>query len=192
MKEHFATRSESKDPAELELPGYLRRSQGWPIEPKAGYEKFSAYYNMDNGGGRFRSIYTEGNVPIKPIFSKWFSPNSDLRTSTISNKSTNYTDHEAFDDVGLPGFQFLQDPLDYHSRLHHTHIDSFDHVIEDDLKQASVIMAAFLYNTATRDERLPMKPSNRLEKKAKLKAEKARRLRERDANKALDIKRYEN
>ncbi len=99
---------------------------------------------MDNGSGRFRGIYTEGNVAAKPVFTDWFGPYNDLSTGTVSPLSTGVLDHESFDDVGLPGFQFIQDPLDYSTRLHHTHIDSIDHVIEEDLQQAAVIMAGFL------------------------------------------------
>ncbi|OKY25975.1 M20/M25/M40 family metallo-hydrolase [Thalassotalea sp. PP2-459] len=186
VQEHFATRPKPKDKVEAELPPYLWKTPGWPIQPKEAYDDFSVYFNMDNGSGRFRGIYTEGNVAVKPIFSRWFSPYSDLSTGTITNRSTGGTDHESFDDVGLPGFQFIQDPLDYSSRLHHTHIDSFDHVIEDDMKQASVIMAAFIYKAAMRDEVLPrkpipVKPSMLKLQKMKQKSEKERRKRERNA-----------
>jgi hypothetical protein len=151
---------------------------------------------MDGGSGRLRGIFTEGNVAVHSMFSRWFEPYSDLSTGTIVNKSDNYTDHEAFDDVGLPGFQFIQDPLDYSTRLHHSHIDSFDHVVESDLKQASVIMAAFLYNAAMADELVPRKPmpkepSNFMQRKLKQKIEKARRKREREANKDVDTQRYD-
>lgn len=191
VEEHFATRPKPADKDEAALPPYLWKSPGWPIQPKADYEDFSVYFNMDNGSGRFRGIYTEGNVAVKPIFGSWFSPYSDLSTGTITNRSTGGTDHESFDDVGLPGFQFIQDPLDYSSRLHHTHIDSFDHVIEDDMKQASVIMAAFVYQAAMRDEVLPRKPMpkapSKLQKEQmQLKSEKERRKRERDALRALE------
>jgi carboxypeptidase Q len=151
----------------------------------------SVYFNMDNGSGRFRGIYTEGNVAVKSLFSDWFGPYSDLSAGTITNQSTGGTDHESFDDVGLPGFQFIQDPLDYSSRLHHTHIDSIDHVVENDLKQASVIMAGFVYEAAMADKILPRKPipqepSELQRQKAKMEADKERRKREREANKALD------
>ncbi|XQW85638.1 M20/M25/M40 family metallo-hydrolase [Thalassotalea piscium] len=190
VKKHLATRPEPKDKAIKSLPNYLWPSQGWPIKPKADYDKFSVYFNMDNGSGRFRGIYTEGNVAAKSVFSSWFGPYSDLSTGTITNQSTGGTDHESFDDVGLPGFQFIQDPLDYGSRLHHTHIDSIDHVVEDDLKQAAVIMAGFLYKAAMAEERMPRKPmptqaSSLQQKEAKLRTEKARAKRLREANKAL-------
>ena len=192
VEEHFATRPKPQDKKEKELPSYLWKSQGWPIETKPDYEKLSVYFNMDNGSGRFRGIYTEGNVAVKPIFSKWFSPYSDLSTGTVTNQSTGGTDHEAFDNVGLPGFQFIQDGLDYSSRLHHTHIDSIDHVVEADLIQASVIMAGFLYKAAMAENRLPRKPiptdiSDLQKQKMRLEIEKSRIKREKDANKAKAI-----
>lgn len=192
VDEHFATRPTPTNKDEKALPNYLWKSQGWPIETKPAYDKFSVYFNMDNGSGRFRGIYTEGNVAAKPIFSQWFGPFSDLSTGTVTNVSTGGTDHESFDDVGLPGFQFIQDELDYDSRLHHTHIDSIDHVSEDDLKQASVILAGFLYKAAMADERMPRKPmpqdlSELQKQKMQLKMEKARIQREKDANKAKAI-----
>lgn len=197
VEEHFATRPKPSDKNERALPSYLWKDQGWPIETKADHEKFSVYFNMDNGSGRFRGIYTEGNVAAKPVFSKWFGPYSDLSTGTITNKSTGGTDHESFDDVGLPGFQFIQDKLDYGSRLHHTHIDSIDHVVEADLKQASVILAGFLYQASMADERMPRKPmpqdiSTLQKDKLKLKADKARIKRTIDANKALEVNKVKN
>jgi carboxypeptidase Q len=152
---------------------------------------------MDNGSGRFRGIYTEGNVAAKSVFSSWFGPYSDLSTGTVTNKSTGGTDHESFDDVGLPGFQFIQDKLDYGSRLHHTHIDSIDHVVEDDLKQASVIMAGFLYKAAMAEQRMPRKPmpkeiSALQKKKLALKSDKVRIKRDKDGNKAKAINAVKN
>lgn len=116
---------------------------------------------------------------------------SDLAASTITARATGGTDHESFDDVGLPGFQFIQDNLDYGSRLHHTHIDSFDHVVEDDVIQASTILAHFLYQAAMRDDRLPREPmptgpSTRQMEKAVDDTQRARRIRERSANRNLD------
>ncbi|WP_371375233.1 M20/M25/M40 family metallo-hydrolase [Thalassotalea aquiviva] len=191
VEKHFASRPKPEDKVERELPSYLWKTPGWPISQKAAYDDFSVYFNMDNGSGMFRGIYTEGNVAVKPLFSKWFGPYSDLSTGTISNKTTGGTDHESFDDVGLPGFQFIQDPLDYSSRLHHTHIDSFDHVIEADMKQAAVIMAGFVYQAAMADDGVPRKPMPTKPSKLQLqkmaeKSQKERRKRERDANRALE------
>jgi carboxypeptidase Q len=192
VDKHFATRPKPANKDEKALPNYLWKSQGWPIETKPAYDKFSVYFNMDNGSGRFRGIYTEGNVAVKPIFSNWFGPFSDLSAGTVTNASTGGTDHESFDDVGLPAFQFIQDELDYSSRLHHTHIDSIDHVSEADLKQASVILAGFLYKASMADERIPRKPipqdmSDLQKQKMHLNIEKSRIKREIDANKAKAI-----
>jgi len=158
VSDFIASRPEPTDAAEKAMPRYLWSSPGWPISPKPLHQKLSVYFNMDNGSGKFRGIYSEGNIAAKPIFSDWFSPYADLSNGVVSPLSTGGTDHEAFDDVGVPGFQFIQDPLDYSTRLHHTHIDSIDHVIEDDLKQASVIMAGFLYEAAMAEKKLPRKP----------------------------------
>ncbi|WP_306523414.1 M20/M25/M40 family metallo-hydrolase [Rheinheimera sp.] len=193
VNDFLASRPEPEDAAEKALPRYLWSSPGWPIQPKAGYDKLSVYFNMDNGSGKFRGIYTEGNVAVKPVFTDWFGPYSDLSTGTISPLSTGGTDHESFDDVGLPGFQFIQDPLDYSTRLHHTHIDSIDHVVEEDLKQASVLMAGFLYEAAMAEKKLPRKPmptapSKVQQQQKDLEATKERRLRELEAKKALETK----
>jgi carboxypeptidase Q len=196
VEKHFASRPKPSDKAEAALPKYLWHSQGWPIKTKKDHAKLSAYFNMDNGSGKFRGIYTEGNVAVKSTFSRWFGPYSDISDGTISTQSTGGTDHESFDDVGLPGFQFIQDPLDYGSRLHHTHIDSFDHVVEADLKQASVIMAGFLYEAAMSEKMIarkpmPTQPSEFIQSKNKKATEKARRKRQRDGNRAVDTKPYE-
>lgn len=196
VEKHFASRPKPTDKAEASLPSYLWHSKGWPIKPKKAHKNLSVYFNMDNGSGRFRGIYTEGNVAAKSVFSSWFSPYSDLSTGTVSNRSTGGTDHEAFDDVGLPGFQFIQDPLDYSTRLHHTHIDSFEHVVEDDLKQASVIMAGFLYRAAMSDEMMPRKPmpkapSELIQEQTRKAIEKQRRERERKGNRFKDTSRYD-
>jgi hypothetical protein len=188
---HFATRPLPEDKAERELSPRLWKSRGWPITPKKAYDKFSVYFNMDNGSGKFRGIYTEGNVAVKPIFTNWFEPYADLSAADVTNRWTSGTDHESFDDIGLPGFQFIQDPLDYGSRLHHTHIDSFDHVVENDLKQASVILAGFLYNAAMAENKMPRKPmptepSVLIKKQQQKDMEKELRRRQRDGNKLLD------
>lgn len=154
---HFATRPESDDPDEQDLPAWMR-TPGWPIETKPGHEKFSAYFNLDNGSGKIRGIYTQENAAVRPIFEAWLEPFHDLGATTVTNRNTGGTDHLAFDAVGLPGFQFIQDELDYSSRTHHSNLDVFDHAQEDDLKQASVVMASFLYHAAMRDDRLPRKP----------------------------------
>lgn len=124
---------------------------------KPEYDKFAAYYNLDNGTGRIRGIYMQGNEALRPIFRDWLTPFKEMGASTLTVSSTGGTDHLAFDAVGLPGFQFIQDPIEYSGRTWHTTQDVFDRTIEDDLKQSAVIMAAFAYNSAMTNERLPRK-----------------------------------
>lgn len=186
VEQHLATRPKPEDPKERELSPWYWSSPGFPITKKPAYDKFSVYFNMDNGSGKFRGIYTENNIAVKSLFSDWFGPLSDLTEGTINTNATGGTDHESFDNVGLPGFQFVQDPLDYMPRLHHTHIDSYDHVLPEDMRQASVVLATFAYKAATAEKRVPRKPMptepSELEKqKAKEKADKRERARERKA-----------
>ena len=192
VRSHFATRPLPENPDERSLPRWMWRSPGWPITTLPDYDRFSAYFNLDNGSGRIRGIYTEGNAAVKPIFSSWFGPFSDLSAGTVVLRATGGTDHESFDDVGLPGFQFIQDGLDYSSRLHHTHIDSYDHAVEADMKQASTILAAFLYNAATMEKRMPRevmpaRPTAISDLDSAREARKARRAREREAKRSLDM-----
>lgn len=145
---------ESKDVA------FLRLIQGGMAEKiKRGpeYEKFSAYYNLDNGTGKIRGVYLQGNEAVRPIFREWLQPFKDLGATTLTASNTGGTDHLAFDAIGLPGFQFIQDEIEYDTRTHHSNMDVFDRIQGDDLKQAATIMAAFLYNTAMREEKLPRK-----------------------------------
>ena len=127
------------------------------ITKKPGHEKFSAYYNLDNGTGQIRGINLQGNEALRPIFKEWLAPFKDLNATTVTINSVGGTDHLAFDAVGLPGFQFVQDQIEYFSRTWHTTQDVSDRIIEEDLKRSAVIMAAFAYNTAMRDELLPRK-----------------------------------
>ena len=121
------------------------------------HSKVSAYYNLDNGTGKIRGIYLQGNENAKQIFSKWLEPFNSLGAQTVTISNTGGTDHLAFDGVGIPGFQFIQDEIEYDTRTHHTNMDSYDHLIADDLKQASIIVAAFIYQTANRNEKIPRK-----------------------------------
>ena len=120
--------------------------------------RVQSYFNLDNGGGSIRGVYAQGNNAIVPIFRKWMEPLRDLGMTHVSTRSTGGTDHLSFDAAGLPGFQFIQDPLEYESRTHHSSMDVYDRVQEDDMKQASIIMASFVYHAAMRDEKLPRKP----------------------------------
>jgi Zn-dependent M28 family amino/carboxypeptidase len=129
-----------------------------PTELKPEHDAFSAYYNMDNGTGKVRGVYLQGNETVAPIFRAWLKPFNDLGAATLTMSNTGGTDHLSFDGVGLPGFQFIQEPIAYSSRTHHSTLDVLDHAIEDDLKQAATIIASFVYHTAQRDEKLPRKP----------------------------------
>ena len=138
VKEHFADRETMKLAAE--------------------HAKLAGYFNYDNGTGKIRGIYLQGNDMVRPIFESWLEPFKDLGATTVTIRNTGGTDHQSFDAVGLPGFQFIQDPMDYSTRTHHSNMDVYDHVQAGDLMQASAIMASFVYNTAMRPEMLPRKP----------------------------------
>jgi hypothetical protein len=138
VKEHFA------DPATMAV--------------KPAHEKLSVYFNMDNGGGAFRGVYLQGNEAAAPIFEQWMKPFGTFGMTTATIRSTGGTDHLAFDAVGLPGFQFVQDPLEYSTRTHHTNLDLYERAIPQDLIQNAIIVATFAYQAATRDERFPRKP----------------------------------
>ena len=125
---------------------------------KPAHALLSAYFNLDNGTGKIRGIYLQGNDAVRPIFEAWLRPFHDLGATTVTIRNTGGTDHLSFDAVGLPGFQFIQDPIDYSTRTHHTNMDVYDHALKSDLMQASVIMASFVYHAAMRDEKLPRKP----------------------------------
>jgi hypothetical protein len=120
--------------------------------------KVSGYFNYDNGTGKIRGVYLQGNDMMRPIFESWFEPFKDMGASTISIRNTGGTDHLSFDAVGIPGFQFIQDPMDYETRTHHSNMDTYDRIQAGDLMQASTIIADFVYNTANRPEMLPRKP----------------------------------
>jgi carboxypeptidase Q len=126
--------------------------------PKPEYAKFSAYFNLDNGTGKIRGVYMQGNEAVRPIFRKWLQPFREMGAATLTISNTGGTDHQSFDGIGLPGFQFIQDEIEYETRTHHSNQDVFDRIQADDMKQASVIMAAFVYNAATIDQKLPRKP----------------------------------
>jgi carboxypeptidase Q len=125
------------------------------LQPTHG--KISAYYNLDNGTGKIRGVYLQGNAAVKSIFAKWLEPFKELGAATLTINNTGGTDHLAFDAVGIPGFQFIQDEIEYDTRTHHTNMDTYDHLVPEDLKQASTIVAAFVFNTAQRDEMMPRK-----------------------------------
>lgn len=138
VKEHFADRATMKITGE--------------------HSKLSGYFNLDNGTGKIRGVYLQGNDMMRPIFEAWFEPFKDLGAHTIAIRNTINTDHQSFDGVGLPGFQFIQDPMDYETRTHHSNMDLYDRIQAGDLMQSAAIIASFAYNASNRAELLPRKP----------------------------------
>ena len=157
VKQHFGFVPLSTTPEELKKPEWLRKPAG-PVELKPDQPKISGYFNVDNGSGKIRGIYLEENAAVNPIFSQWIEPLRDLGVATITLRHTGGTDHESFDAVGIPGFQFIQDPLDYSTRTHHSNQDTYERLQSADLAQAATVEAIFVYNTAMRDQMLPRKP----------------------------------
>jgi Zn-dependent M28 family amino/carboxypeptidase len=127
------------------------------MELKKDHGKISGYFNIDNGAGKIRGVYLQGNDMMRPVFESWFSPFKDLGVNTVTIRNTSGTDHLAFDAVGIPGFQFIQDPLDYFARTHHSNMDVFERVPKADAMQMSAIVASIVYHAATRPEMLPRK-----------------------------------
>lgn len=140
--------------------GYVKRHFGDPETMKVTDEqaKLSGYFNFDNGTGKIRGVYLQGNDAMRPVFEQWFAPFRDEGVTTISIRNTGGTDHLSFNAVGLPGFQFIQDPMDYERTTHHSQVDTLDHVHAEDLMQASAIIATIVYQTANRPDLLPRKP----------------------------------
>jgi carboxypeptidase Q len=153
---HFGERPESKDPERKGDPTLLRRENG-PVTVKPEQAKVSVYFNVDNGSGKIRGIYMQENARVQPIFEAWMKPFADLGMNTLTMRNTGGTDHQSFDAVGIPGFQFIQDPLEYDTRTHHSNMDVYDRLQPEDLKQMAVIVASFVYNAAMRDEMFPRK-----------------------------------
>jgi hypothetical protein len=139
--------------------GYVLNHFGDPktMVLKPEQAKVSAYYNLDNGSGKIRGIYLQGDSAAAPIFKAWLAPFKDLDATTITIRNTGSTDHVSFDAIGIPGFQFIQDALDYGTRTHHSNQDTYDKLSEDDLKQAATIVASFVYHTSQRDQMIPRK-----------------------------------
>ena len=164
VAEHFGKLETPAAPANA--PGSPTAAPSPAPSPVAGvlvtkpeYEKFSSYFNLDNGTGKIRGVYMQGNEGVRPLFRQWLAPFRDLGATTLSISNTGGTDHLAFDAIGLPGFQFIQDEIEYDTRTHHSNQDVFDRIQGDDMKQAATIMAAFVYQTAMRDQKLPRKPA---------------------------------
>ena len=156
-KEHFGSAPETTDPEQRKLPSFMR-VPGGPLELKPEQKLISGYFNIDNGTGKVRGIYLQQNLAVGPIFEQWMAPLKDLGATTITSQNTGGTDHLSFDAVGIPGFQFIQDDMDYETRTHHSNMDTYERLQAADLKQAATVEAIFVYNTAMRDQMLPRKP----------------------------------
>jgi len=157
VTQHFGSAALSTAPDQLALPEFMRRAVG-PLTLKPEHKLLSGYFNVDNGTGKIRGIYTQGNTAIAGIFEQWIAPLKDLGVTTVTNRNTGGTDHLSFDAVGLPGFQFIQDEMDYETRTHHSNEDTVERLSPADLKQIATVEAIFVYNTAMRDQMLPRKP----------------------------------
>jgi len=145
---------------------YVKRTLGERLDKSFPYdsirltpaaEKFSVYFNMDNGTGKYRGVYLQGNQNAMPVFREWLKPFNKMGASTLTLQNTSGTDHLSFDAIGLPGFQFIQDEIDYNTRTHHTSMDVYDKVIEADMKQNAVMTASFVWLAANRDAKFPRK-----------------------------------
>lgn len=158
LDQHMVTRAPITDPALARANPYTSWSTRFPITPKAEFDDLAAYFNLDNGSGKIRGIYAEGNPAVAATFAQWLAPFSGMGADKVVASRTTGTDHVFMQSVGLPGFQFIQDPLDYETRTHHSDIDTFDHLKAADLRQAAVIMASFLWNAANADAPLPRPP----------------------------------
>lgn len=156
-KQHFGSAALSTAPDQVALPEFMRRATG-PLEVKPEQKLVSAYFNVDNGSGKIRGVYLQGNAAVAPIFAEWIAPLKDLGVTTLTMRNTGGTDHLSFDAVGIPGFQFIQDDLDYESRTHHSNQDVVERLQPADLKQIATVEAIFVYNAAMRDQMIPRKP----------------------------------
>jgi carboxypeptidase Q len=157
VAQHFGSRPESTDPERKGDPTVTRRDAG-PVTTKPEQAKVSVYFNVDNGTGKIRGVYMQENAGVEPIFEAWMKPFHDLGMDTLTMRNTGGTDHLSFDAVGIPGFQFIQDPIEYDTRTHHSNMDVYDRLQADDLKQMAVIVASFVYMAAQRDQMFPRKP----------------------------------
>jgi carboxypeptidase Q len=156
VKQHFGIFAPPATPDPAGMPSFMGRHGA--LKTTGEWDKLDAYYNLDNGTGKARGVFTQGNFAIGSIFAQWIAPLADLGVTTITNRNTGGTDHLSFDAVGLPGFQFIQDPMDYDTRAHHSDMDTVDRLHQGDLEQSAVVEAIFLWNTSQRDAMMPRKP----------------------------------
>ncbi|MFZ2002083.1 MAG: M20/M25/M40 family metallo-hydrolase [Candidatus Sulfotelmatobacter sp.] len=157
VEHHFGARPPMDDLGMKGMPTLLRREAG-DVTVKPEQAKVSAYFNVDNGTGKIRGVHLQENEAVAPIFEAWMKPFKDLGMTTLTMRNTGGTDHLSFDAVGIPGFQFIQDPIEYETRTHHSNMDVYDRLQPEDLKQIAVIVAGFVYDAAMREQMLPRKP----------------------------------
>lgn len=157
VSQHFGSRPPSQDPERKGDPSLNRRENG-PMTIKPEQAKVSVYFNVDNGTGKIRGVYMQENAAVMPIFEAWMKPFADLGMNTLTMRNTGGTDHLSFDSAGIPGFQFIQDPVEYDTRTHHSNMDVYDRLQSDDLRQMAVVVASFAYQAAMRDQMFPRKP----------------------------------
>ncbi len=158
VEQHFGSRPHMDDDPDMKGQPTLLRRQAGPVTVKPEQAKVSAYFNVDNGTGKIRGVYLQENESVAPIFEAWMKPFKDLGMTTLTMRNTGGTDHQSFDAVGIPAFQFIQDPIEYETRTHHSNMDVYDRLLPEDLKQISVIVTSFVYETAMREQMLPRKP----------------------------------
>ncbi|MBL8267754.1 M20/M25/M40 family metallo-hydrolase [Steroidobacter sp.] len=158
IERYLATRAPLKDARLEALPAYDSWPLRWPLQIKPGYQALRAYFNIDNGSGKLRGLYTEGNLAAMPLLREWLEPLASMGAAHVVVSRTGITDHLYMQAIGLPAFMFIQDPLDYNNRIHHTSLDSFDHMQPDDLRQAAVVLASVLLQAANSDRQLPRTP----------------------------------
>jgi len=158
VEKYLATRAPLNTSAPSGFEQFLRWRYRFPIKPQAGYKDLVAYFNIDNGSGKVRGIHAEGNVAAVPLLHEWLQPFASMGANAVVASPTGGTDHVFIQAIGLPGYQFIQDPLDYDSRVHHSSIDTFDHLKAEDMRQASVILAGLLLESANSAKTLPRPP----------------------------------
>jgi len=158
VEKNLATRGTPGQAPTTGLARYFEWAKRWPVTPRPGYGDLAAYFNIDNGSGRLRGIYAENNTAAASIFREWMAPFASMGMTEVATGRTDGTDHQFMQSVGAPGFQFIQDPLDYGSRVHHSSMDTFDHLKADDMRQGATILASFLLNAANAKDPLPRPP----------------------------------
>ncbi|HUQ50312.1 MAG TPA: M20/M25/M40 family metallo-hydrolase [Terriglobales bacterium] len=157
VSEHLASRPENTDPQYKDTLPFLRPPAG-PLQFKPEWDKVSVYFNIDNGTGKLRGLWLQENAMVIPIFKQWMEPFADLGMNTLTMRNTGGSDFLSFDGVGVPGFGFLQDEIEYDTRTHHSNMDTYERIQREDMMQAAAIEAAFVYQAAMRDEMMPRKP----------------------------------